>query len=311
MQFSQCFVTSRVKSLVWAGTYKCRDLWYNYSENKTPKKRERTMILMNENSKGFCIFYDWLEVFGLLTREQAGDLLFAIADFYLEGTDMVSAVSAEAKPIAMMIMKQIERAKINAERKKVRFKRANSDSKTETKTKTETETETTTKTETETKTKTETETTTKTETETETETEKTKETKQNTHTHAASLSEVDFFGGGGGEREEVSGFSSGFQDAARPIPTAAEVEKYVRECGLVYVNPMQFYDYNMRRGWEIDGEPIRDWQSVITIWNAKLTPPIKEERGVPTRSKEAVRYGGFDPEEAFERALRRSYGDEL
>ena len=271
------------------------------------------MILMNENSKGFCIFYDWLDTFRLLPKEGVADLLFALGEFYTSGTDVLENVPSEIKPIAMMIVKQIERARERAQRRRSAaekyYGRSTEAEEKNTETKTVTNTQTTTETKTETKTEIDTET--NTDTNTETETEKTKETKQNTHTHAASLSEVDFFGGGGGEREEVSGFSSGFQDAARPIPTAAEVEKYVRECGLVYVNPMQFYDYNMRRGWEIDGEPIRDWQSVITIWNAKLTPPIKEESRVPPRSKEAVRYGGFDPEEAFERALRRSYGDEL
>ena len=268
-------------------------------------KNGKEFYLMSENSRGFCIFYDWLEVFEMFTSEQVGELIMAIGRYYTEGADIMKSVSEGTKPVALMILRQLERAKERKEKRSAQA--APVGNKVEViNTTTETETETTT--ETKTKTKTETETTT--ETETETETEKNKETKQNTHAHensreespAADGEEVDSFGGGGCERKigEISFLKS---VAALPLPTLGEVEDYVRENNLNFVNPRQFYEYNSRRGWTIEGVPIRDWQSVISIWNYKYRPD-------PTEPKEKPRYGDFDVDEAFALALKRSYGDD-
>ena len=63
---------------------------------------------MGDNSKGFCIFYDWLEVFEMLTKEQVGELVLAMGRYYTEGEDILENVPAEVKPVAMMVLKQIE-----------------------------------------------------------------------------------------------------------------------------------------------------------------------------------------------------------
>ena len=244
---------------------------------------------MSENSRGFCIFYDWFEMFGMLTKEQVADLVIAIGRYYTEGADVTENVPEAIKPIAFIINKQLERTKSKKEIKNAQVRG---------RTRTAEVINTTTKTET------------TTETETETETEKNKETKQNTHAYensreeslAADGEEVDSFGGGGCESKigEISFLKS---VAALPLPTLGEVEDYVRENGLNFVNPRQFYEYNSRRGWTIEGVPIRDWQSVISIWNYKL-------RAAPTEPKEKPRYGDFDVDEAFALALKRTYGDD-
>ena len=260
-------------------------------------KNGKEFYLMSENSRGFCIFYDWFEMFEMLTKEQVADLVIAIGRYYTEGADVTENVPEEIKPLAFIIYKQLERAKSRKEIKNAQVSGRTRTAEvinttTETKTKTETETETTT------------------ETETETETEKNKETKQNTHAHensreeslAADGEEVDSFGGGGCESKigEIPFLKS---VAALPLPTLGEVEDYVRENELNFVNPRQFYEYNSRRGWTIEGVPIRDWQSVISIWNYKL-------RAAPTEPNEKPRYGDFDVDEAFALALKRTYGDD-
>lgn len=246
-------------------------------------RKEEEKRKMTENSVGFCIFYDWLEVFELLDKEDVADLIFAIGKYYTDGTDIMESVSDRAKPVALMISKQLERAKQRKETtaptviKGRRLEEGIYKTETETETKTETETET----------KTETETETKTETETSSET----EAKEKSREEA-------ILGGGACDGEDFS-FSSGLAGA----PTLTEVEDYVRECGLKYVTARQFHEYNERRGWQIDGVPIRDWKSVIHIWDTKHRPPVTEQK------EEKARYGNFDVNEAFNRALARSYGD--
>ena len=249
--------------------------------------------MTNNNSKGFCIFYDWLEVFEMLKKEDVADLVLAIGRYYTEGADILEGVSDSTKPLATLIAQQIERAR-ESKAAKTTFVRTESKNKTKTKAKTKTEAETNTETETKTKTKTETE------TNTETETEKNKETKQNPRVRVGEERLLGGALGGGGEREKVS-FSDRDTTQLTP-PTLADVESYVRDNKLDFVNARQFYDYNERRGWRIDGEPVRDWQSLISIWNSKDAPTRE------TPQKEKTRYGDFDINEAFQRALERSYG---
>ena len=104
--------------------------------------------MTSDNSKGFCIFYDWLEVFGLLDKEDVADLVFAIGKYYVEGADILDSVSDRAKPVAVMIVKQIERARAK-KAAKIAYFNAKAEKKTKTETDTKTDTETKTETETE------------------------------------------------------------------------------------------------------------------------------------------------------------------
>ena len=261
---------------------------------------------MKNNERGFCIFYDWLDVFETLPREDVADIVLAIGRYYTDGLNPTEGLSQMARPVAMMMYKQIKRAEERASRN-LSFKRIRSEAVSEVTSeavderKIEAKAETDTDTETETKTKTKTDTETDAETETETETEKTKETKQNSH---ASACEAGGAVGDGDANKRSEIFPSG-EVAPRPLPTLGEVENYVRESRLSGVNPRHFYDYNSRRGWEIDGNPIRDWQSVLNFWGTRL-PTVQS--GPPKR--EPVRYGNFDVEDAFARAIARSYGEQ-
>ena len=276
---------------------------------------ERKRFDMKNNERGFCIFYDWLDVFETMSREDVGDIVLAIGRYYTDGVKDFEGLSQVALPVATMMYMQIKRAEERASRN-LSFKRIRTEAVSEVTSeavderKIEAKAETYTDAETETKTKTKTDTETDAETETETETEKTKETKQNPHARAC---EARSYGsrevggdevGGVGKSKQYEASSFGLV-AVRPLPTLEEVERYIRDNRLSGVQPRHFYEYNTRRGWAIDGKPIRDWQSVINFWNRLSFAPIKEEKA-PERS----RYGSFDVDEAFEKALRRSYGDE-
>ena len=126
--------------------------------------------MTNNNSKGFCIFYDWLKVFEMLGKEDVADLVLAIGRYYTEGADILEGVSDSTKPLATLIAQQIERAR-ESKAAKTTFVRTGTKNKTKTKAKTKTEAETDTNTETKAKTKTEAETNTETETKTKTEAE--------------------------------------------------------------------------------------------------------------------------------------------
>ena len=231
---------------------------------------------MKNNERGFCIFYDWLDVFEVLSAEDVGEIVLAIGRYYTDGINPVEGLSDMAKPVAAMMYAQIKRAEKRASR-------YTGDrgiyTKTETKTETETETET------------------YTDTDTETETEKTKETKQNSPAYARGTKEKS--GVGGGEKENSD---SSLSVTPRPLPTLAEVEKYVRENRLSGVNARHFYEYNSRRGWQIDGEPIRDWQSILDFWQNAHKKPLPAEGDFSNACP------NFDVEYAFNKALERSYG---
>ena len=179
---------------------------------------------MSENSRGFCIFYDWLDVFRLLSKEQVGELVMAMGRYYTEGEAILSGVSAETAPIAMMIEKQIERAKARAK------KEAEKCGDKETKTKTET----------------------------------------NTYTHTETLKNKET-----NIRKQSTDFPSDGEDGRQE---GREDSRNIR----TYLTK---------------SKGAKQWKTPIRL-DGKSDSPKQ-------------RYSNFDPEEAFERALRRSYGDEL
>ena len=54
------------------------------------------------------------------------------------------------------------------------------------------------------------------------------------------------------------------------IPSFDEVKEY---CKGKNIDPEKFYDFNQRRGWTIDGKPIRDWKKIADCWEEKERTP--------------------------------------
>lgn len=84
------------------------------------------------------------------------------------------------------------------------------------------------------------------------------------------------------------------------VPSLAEVEAYVRERGYGF-SAAHFFSYYAARGWRLHGVTVADWQALADSWQTR--PQGEEGRAPPGQE----RFGTFDHEEAFRRALTRSF----
>lgn len=88
--------------------------------------------------------------------------------------------------------------------------------------------------------------------------------------------------------EETSNYSSLLSRAC--APTREEVEKFIREhCS--HIVDMGFFDYYEKRGWTIEGEPVRDWRALAVKWDDNMASeverlPIDQERELWKEYKE-------------------------
>ena len=62
-----------------------------------------------EESKGFCMFYDWVEDLSYLAPAEAWELVRALNAYYTEGADPVSLVEGHLKAVAALLFHQIRR----------------------------------------------------------------------------------------------------------------------------------------------------------------------------------------------------------
>ncbi len=261
---------------------------------------------MSDSSRGFCIFYDWFEVFEKMSISDVAKLVLAIGRYYRDGSDGFESVSKNARAVAVMIRGQLER--MLKRKKKSTAALGEGDIGggvyiTETQTQPKTETETEAYTQTQPKTKTETEAYIK------AHTERGGEGRAYGNVLCDFTQEDEGQGGSGilsegilrGEEGAGAAFTSGAEK-----PTLSEIEEYVRENGIKRITPKEFYDCNEERGWRVEGEPVRDWRRLIDSWERNR--PEKAAKQEKPKG-EGARYGDFDVNEAFELALKRSYGD--
>lgn len=91
---------------------------------------------------------------------------------------------------------------------------------------------------------------------------------------------------------------------SRP-PAESDVVKFFRDAGHEK-QALPFYQYYAARGFMLSGSPMRDWQAAARLWMCREGefPPMKNTKAPKER------YGSFDPEEAFRKALARSYGED-
>ena len=67
--------------------------------------------------------------------------------------------------------------------------------------------------------------------------------------------------------DETSNYSSLLSRAC--APAREEVEKFIREhCS--HIVDMGFFDYYEKRGWTIEGEPVRDWRALAVKWDENM-----------------------------------------
>ena len=80
-------------------------------------------------------------------------------------------------------------------------------------------------------------------------------------------------------------------------PSLEEIKEYGRSVGREDI-AKKFYDYYSAAGWkDTNGKTIRNWQAKYVAW-CNREPKVEQ-----------VRYGNFEAKEAFELALKRSYGE--
>lgn len=65
---------------------------------------------MDKNTKGFCLFFDWVERLKELDAKDAFSIIVALSDYFREGTNPVERFSGSLKMAVGMMFDQIKRA---------------------------------------------------------------------------------------------------------------------------------------------------------------------------------------------------------
>ena len=87
-------------------------------------------------------------------------------------------------------------------------------------------------------------------------------------------------------------------------PTYAEVLEYAKSKGHEEL-AQRFFDYFNDGDWvDSQGNKVRNWKQKFLTWCTR------EEKKPVSEKKTQVRYGTFDPEDAFQKALQRAYQQE-
>ena len=60
------------------------------------------------------------------------------------------------------------------------------------------------------------------------------------------------------------------------VPSYGEVETYIKNHNFK-TDAVEFYNAYQSKGWEINGEPVKDWRAVLKGWEKKLQPSKTEE----------------------------------
>lgn len=89
-------------------------------------------------------------------------------------------------------------------------------------------------------------------------------------------------------------------------PSLEEVKKYCSERGN-YVNAEQFTDFYTAKGWKVGSNPMKDWKAAVRTWERR----DKQDNGKAEQTQpQKKRYGDFDTDDAFQKALERTYRKE-
>ena len=83
-------------------------------------------------------------------------------------------------------------------------------------------------------------------------------------------------------------------------PTAEEVKEYCREKDLNSVDPQQFVDFYVSKGWKVGNQPMKDWRAATRTWNSRQkSPPVSKNQFLQFEQHD------YDMAELTRRAKRR------
>lgn len=71
--------------------------------------------------------------------------------------------------------------------------------------------------------------------------------------------------------DETSNYSSLLSRAC--APAREEVEKFIYE-HCTHIKDMGFFEYYEKRGWTIEGEPVRDWRALAVKWDDNMASEV-------------------------------------
>ena len=87
-------------------------------------------------------------------------------------------------------------------------------------------------------------------------------------------------------------------------PTLEEVIKYAKERGYEHL-ANRFFDYFNEGEWvDSRGNKVRNWKQKFISWCER-----EPQQSTAPKKEEKPRYGNFDPDDAFKRAMERSYSE--
>jgi DNA-binding transcriptional ArsR family regulator len=81
------------------------------------------------------------------------------------------------------------------------------------------------------------------------------------------------------------------REKTSPIPPSlAEIADYCAEIGSA-IDPQRFLDRNAAVGWQVGGQPVRDWRALLRAWEPLSRPiPTPGESHAPRRESSAERF---------------------
>lgn len=203
---------------------------------------------MSNAIKGFCLFYDWVDVLSDLDPADAMEVIRAISAYKQTGADPVEAVPKSARPVMRMMFQQIQRGeqvsavrsnagKASAESRfadfcstSVQQKGAAVQQKSTTETETNTETENI-------------------------------------------------------KKEPLSKERGKKESAPRFLPpTLKEVEEYCKSRNSS-VDPKAFWEYFNEGGWkDSKGQPVQNWKQKLLTWEKYDAPTKQTKKTEPKES---------------------------
>ena len=88
----------------------------------------------------------------------------------------------------------------------------------------------------------------------------------------------------------------------KAAPTREQVRNFFKNQGF-RSNPDEFFNFYESNGWKVGQNPMENWHASAENWELR-----QNRERIPAKVvEEPKRYGDFDVNEAFQRALKRSY----
>ena len=104
------------------------------------------------------------------------------------------------------------------------------------------------------------------------------------------------------EKEEKSTTDTATDEEKKSAPTIEQVRQFFKARNFSS-DADEFFNFYSSNGWMVGQNPMQNWHSAASNWELRT----KRERP-EAKSEEKPRYGNYDVDEAFRRALERSYG---